>query len=152
MKITLVAVGKIKEKFFVDAIKEYEKRLSRFCNFSVVEVAESLPSKSCQEQIEEENKRLLEKCKGCVVAFDLKGEHLTSEQFADFFDKTMSNGQSEFTFLIGGSNGLGEELRKKVDKKLAFSKLTFPHQLFRVMAVEQIYRALTINAGLPYHK
>jgi len=152
MKINLVAVGKIKDKFFVDAISEYQKRITRFCNLNIIEVAEAPPAKSVTEQILEESNRLQNACKGFVIALDSGGAHLSSEGLAEFLDKQMSKGASEFSFVIGGSNGLGDEIKAKADFILSFSKLTFPHQLFRVMALEQIYRALSINAGLPYHK
>lgn len=152
MKINLVTIGKVKEKFFVDAIKEYEKRLTRFCKFGIVELAEASPKKSIQEQIEEENERLWQKAKGYVVALDSRGKQLKSEEFAKFFDEQSLKGQSEFSILIGGSNGLGEQLKSKCDFVMSFSKMTFPHQLFRILVVEQIYRAMTINANLPYHK
>lgn len=152
MKINLVAVGKIKEKYFSQAVAEYQKRISRFCELSIIEVAEAQPSKSDQEQVRDESARLQGKAKGFVVAFDGGGTELTSNELAGLLDRQMSNGCNEFTFLIGGSNGLNDELKTHADFVLSFGKPTFPHQLFRVMAVEQIYRALAINAGLPYHK
>lgn len=152
MKINLLAVGKIKENFFSQAILEYQKRISRFCNLNIVEVAEAPPSKSVTEQVHEESAKLQNLAKGFVIALDSRGQLLTSENFAELLDKQMSQGSSEFTILIGGSNGLSDELKDRADFVLSFSKMTFPHQLFRVMVIEQIYRALSINAGLPYHK
>ncbi len=152
MKINIVCVGKIKEKFFTDAILEYSKRLSRFCTLNIIEVDEASKISNLDKKSEAEGKLLLEKCSGVIVALDGKGKELSSPALADFLKQVSLDGKSEISFVIGGSNGLSEEVLKKASLVLSFGKLTFPHQLFRVVLTEQIYRAFTINAGLPYHK
>lgn len=148
-KIRIVAVGSIKEKFFTDAIAEYKKRLSRFCEFEIIEVPEkaNLPQ---SQKIVEESKLLLEKCKGKLILFDRAGSDTSSEQLATLLKANQE--EPLLTFVIGGSNGVSENLKKAAYKTIKFGNLTFPHQLFRVVAVEQIYRAETINNNLPYHK
>jgi len=152
MKINIVAVGKIKEKHFAQAVSEYIKRLARFCTVNITEVAEAAPSKSVHEQIADEGARILQNMSGFTVALDKDGESLSSERLAAFFDKKATDGQSAFTFVIGGSNGLCQSVKSRADIIVSFGAMTFPHRLFRVMLLEQIYRALSINAGLPYHK
>ncbi len=152
MKINLIAIGKIKEDYFSNAVKEYAKRISRFADFSVVEIPDAPQSKSAEEQSRIEGEKLLEKAKGYIILLDGRGKELSSEELASLIDKKCIDGECEFSFLIGGSHGHNDETRKKADFILSFGKMTFPHQMFRVMASEQIYRALTINAGLPYHK
>lgn len=152
MKINIIAIGKIKEKYFVDAINEYVKRASRYADVKVVELADAPPSKSLEEQRKIESDLLLGKAKGYIVAMDMRGKELSSEGLAELVKSKCTLGESEFSFLIGGSHGHTEELRQKADMLLSFGKNTFPHQLFRVMLSEQIYRALCINAGTPYHK
>lgn len=144
MKIMLLAVGKLKEKYLTDAVNEYLKRLSRFC---VVEVCE-LPEGS----ITAEGEAALKKIKGLCVLFDIRGEQVSSTEFAEFFVSSLVNGKSEFTFIIGGSDGVSPEVKRRADKMISFGNVTYPHQLMRVIALEQIYRAMTINSGLPYHK
>ncbi len=152
MKINIVAIGKIKEKYFSDAIAEYVKRCSRYADVKVIELPDAPPSKSAEEQKYIESNLLLSKAKGYVIAMDMRGKQLTSEGFADLIKTKCADGVSEFSFLIGGSHGHTDELRAKADMILSFSQGTFPHQLFRVMLCEQVYRALSINAGTPYHK
>lgn len=152
MKINIIAIGKIKEKYFADAINEYVKRASRYADVKVVELADAPPSKSPEEQRKIESDLLLGKAKGYIVAMDMRGKELSSEGLAELIKSKCTLGESEFSFLIGGSHGHTEELRQKADMLLSFGKNTFPHQLFRVMLSEQIYRALCINAGTPYHK
>lgn len=152
IKINVIAVGKIKEKFFADAVCEYEKRIRRFADFKITEIADAPPSKSASEQKSVESGRLLEKAKGFVIAMDGGGKELSSVQLASLIDEKCTEGVSEISFLIGGSYGHSDELLKRADAVLSFGKLTYPHQLFRVMLCEQIYRALTINAGTPYNK
>lgn len=152
MKINIVCVGKIKEKFFTDAISEYAKRLSRFCSFNIVEVDEAAKIENLEKKSEIEGKLLLEKCSGIIVALDGKGKMLSSPELATFIKETTVMGASEISFVIGGSNGLSDDVIKSAKLVLSFGKITFPHQLFRVVLSEQIYRAFTINAGLPYHK
>lgn len=152
MKINVVAIGKIKESYFSQAIEEYLKRCSRFAKVSVTEVPEAPPSKSPDEQKRIESEALLMRARGTLVALDMRGDLLSSEDIASFIDGEGTSGVSEITFVIGGSHGLTEEVKRRAKLVLSFGRVTFAHQLFRVMLLEQIYRALTINAGLPYHK
>ena len=152
MKINVFAIGKIKEKYFVDAIAEYSKRLSRYADFKVVELPDAPPAKTADEQRKFESDELLAKAKGFVIALDPRGKELSSEDFATLLSTKCTEGHSEFSLLIGGSHGHTDDLRAKADLVLSFGKPTFPHQLFRVMTCEQIYRALTIINGTPYHK
>lgn len=152
MKINIIAVGKIKESYLEDAINEYKKRISRFADFKVIEVQEAPQSKSAKEQQIIESKALYDKATGFIIALDPKGKKLSSEGLAEFVSTKCTEGKSEYSFLIGGSYGLSDEIKDKVDYKLSFSDLTFPHQLFRAMLSEQIYRMLTIINNVPYHK
>lgn len=152
MKVNIVAVGKIKEKFFTDAIGEYAKRLSKFCDFKIIEVNEATNYKNLTEKSEIEGELLLSKAKGCIVSLDGKGKLYSSENLADFINDNMINGISEISFIIGGSNGLSDKVRNQSKAVISFGKITFPHQLFRVVLSEQIYRAFTIINGMPYHK
>ena len=152
MKVNIVCVGKIKEKFFTDAILEYQKRLSRFCTFNIVEVDEASAVTNLEKKSELEGERLLAKCKGVIVALDGAGKMLSSPEIADFIKQKEISGSSEMSFVIGGSNGLSKQVLEKAVLKLSFGKITFPHQLFRVVLAEQIYRAFTILNNMPYHK
>lgn len=152
MKINIVCVGKIKEKFFTDAIAEYRKRLSRFCTFNIIEVDESSKIENLEKKSEAEGVLLLSKCSGVIVALDGRGKMLSSPEIAEFIKKKEVSGTSEISFVIGGSNGLSPAVISKADLVLSFGNITFPHQLFRVVLTEQIYRAFTILSGLPYHK
>lgn len=152
MKINIVAIGKIKEKFFADAIDEYAKRCSRYGDVRIVELPEAPQGKSPDEQRRIESAQLLDKAKGYIVLTDARGEQLSSEGLAAFIADKAVDGVKEISFLIGGSFGHTDELRSRADMMISFGKITYPHQLFRVVLTEQIYRAFTINAGLPYHK
>lgn len=152
MEVNIVAVGKIKEKFFADAISEYQKRLSAFCKFSIIEVPELSSQKNILKKTEEEGKLILQKCSGVLVCTEISGEAFSSEDLAEFIADKQTSGLSKITFVIGGSNGLSKEVLSKADLKLSFGKITFPHQLFRVVLVEQIYRAFSIICKMPYHK
>ncbi len=159
MKITLVTVGKIKERYFEDAVKEYQKRLSRYCRLEILQVAdEKTPdgaSEAVERQIKEkEGQRILDNIRdgAFVVALAIEGEMLSSEQLAEKIDKLGIRGVSHIVFVIGGSLGLSEAVMKRADYALSFSKMTFPHQLMRVVLLEQIYRSYRIIAGEPYHK
>lgn len=152
MKINIIAIGKIKEKYFSDAVSEYVKRCSRYADVKVFELADAPQGKSAQEQQKIESAALLSKAKGYIIAMDIRGEQASSEDIAKLIQTKCSDGIGEFSFLIGGSHGHSDGLRMKADMLLSFGKNTFPHQLFRVMLSEQIYRALTIIAGTPYHK
>lgn len=159
MNITLVTVGKIKEKYLKEAIDEYTKRLSRYCKVEIIELPdEKTPDNASEKeeiQIKErEGRNILSKIKdnAYVVAMDLKGKHVTSEEFAQFIDTLGVEGNSNLVFIIGGSLGLSQDVIKRANYKICFSKMTFPHQLFRVMLLEQIYRGYRIIKGEPYHK
>ena len=157
--IKILCVGKIKEKFYRDAIAEYEKRLSRYCKLSVIEVAdEKTPDKSSEaeeQQIKEkEATRLMAHIRDndYVIALAIDGKNLSSEELAETINKLGVRGVSNITFVIGGSLGLSDEVLSRADYKLSFSKMTFPHQLMRLILLEQVYRAYRINNGEPYHK
>ena len=152
MKINIVCVGKIKEKFFTDAINEYLKRISRFADLKIIEVDEASKLSNLEQKSKVEGEKLLQKCSGVIVALDGGGKLLSSTEIADYIHKKEVQGESTISFVIGGSNGLSKELLSRADLILSFGKITFPHQLFRVVLTEQIYRALTIIEGLPYHK
>ncbi len=159
MNIKIITVGKLKEKYLKDAIAEYAKRLTRYCKLEVVELADEKTSENASQKEEDmvkdkEGKNILQKIKDneYVIALDLKGKHITSEEFAEFISEKAVMGQPNITFVIGGSLGISQEVLARADYKLCFSKMTFPHQLFRVMLFEQIYRAFRIINGEPYHK
>ena len=159
MKVTLITVGKIKEKFFQDAIAEYSKRLSRYCKLEIVQVAdEKTPdgaSEAVETQIKEkEGERILSNIKdgSFVVALAINGNMLDSEELAAKIEKWGVSGISQIVFIIGGSLGLSNQVLARADYKLSFSKMTFPHQLMRVILLEQIYRSYRIIQGEPYHK
>lgn len=152
MKINIVAVGKIKDDFLKAAVEEYKKRISRFAEISVIELPEAPPSKTEAEQIAFESSEIFPKLKGVIIATDIDGKQLSSKDFSSFIESKCVSGESEFTFVIGGSYGLDDKIKNSAALRLSFSKMTFPHQLFRVMLCEQIYRALTIKNNLPYHK
>lgn len=152
MKINIVCIGKIKEKYFADAVDEYVKRCGRYADVKVIEVPDAPQSKSAQEQQKIESDALLSKAKGFLIAMDMRGEQFKSEAFAKIIETKCADGISEFSFLIGGSHGHSEQLKQRADMLLSFGVATFPHQLFRVMLAEQIYRTLSIIAGTPYHK
>lgn len=159
MKITLLTVGKVKEKYFTAAIAEYVKRLSRYCKLEILEVSdEKTPDKAPEavnRQIKEkEGERILAQIKedAYVIALAIEGKTLSSEQLAEKIHQLTVNGKSHLVFVIGGSLGLSEAVLKRADYSLSFSSMTFPHQLMRVILLEQIYRAFKINTGEPYHK
>lgn len=159
MKITVITVGKIKEKYLKDAIAEYSKRLSKYCKLEIVEVADEKTPDNASETVEnqiraKEGERILKYVKddAYVITLEIKGRQVTSEELADKIDTFGIQGTSHITFIIGGSIGLGEEVLARSDYALSFSKMTFPHQLMRVILLEQIYRSYRIIHGEPYHK
>lgn len=159
MKITLITVGKIKEKYFTDAILEYAKRLSRYCKLDIIEVAdEKTPdgaSEAVEDQIKEkEGERILGKLPegAYIVVLAIEGQMLDSQELAEKMEKWNVNGVSHVVFVIGGSLGLSKKVLERADFKLSFSKMTFPHQLMRVILLEQIYRSFRIRNHEPYHK
>ncbi len=161
MTVNIVCLGKLKEAYWRDACAEYAKRLSRFTKLAVYELAEErLPDNAspAQEQavIDAESAALLKKIdslpEGCVIALDVGGKQLSSEELAGYIDKVKLSGKAQVTFVIGGSLGYNDSVRERADLKLSFSAFTFPHQLMRVVLLEQIYRAFKISAGEKYHK
>ena len=159
MKITILCVGKVKEKFYRDAIGEYQKRLSRYCKLEIVEVTdEKTPdgaSETVENQIKEkEGKRILSKIReeDYVIALAIDGKMQDSVELSKNIQQLGVRGKSSIVFVIGGSLGLSKEVLKRADEKLSFSKMTFPHQLMRVILLEQVYRSYRIMNGEPYHK
>ncbi|MDD6485147.1 MAG: 23S rRNA (pseudouridine(1915)-N(3))-methyltransferase RlmH [Clostridiales bacterium] len=158
MKITIIGVGKIKEKYFTAAIAEYAKRLSRFTSFEIIEVPdEKIPDnaskKECEQIKEREGEKILSKIKSgaYVTALCIEGSELSSEELAArLLDIQMR--ASSLVFIIGGSLGLSDKVKSRADLRLSFGKMTLPHQLMRVVLCEQIYRAFKINANESYHK
>ena len=154
LKVNLVCVGKVKEKYFADGIAEYAKRLKRFCDFNITEVSEQTAKESSgiSAVIDAEGKTVAAKLRGAVYVAAVEGERFSSEKLAKEIKNCADNGQGVITFVIGGSFGLSDEVKKRADKLISFSDMTFPHTLFRLMLTEQIYRAFCIIAGTPYHK
>ena len=159
MNIKIVCVGKLKEKYFKDAIAEYQKRLSRFAKVQLVEVAdEKAPEKFSQAEQdnvkEVEGQRILNKIKDKEYVFvtAIKGKQRSSEEFARELKDLATYGHSDLTFVIGGSLGTSPAVNQRANDLLSFGKLTLPHQLMRVVLIEQIYRGFMINSGSPYHK
>lgn len=159
MKITCVVVGKIKEKYFTDAIKEYSKRLSRYCKLEIVELAdEKTPDgASAAEELairEKEGERILKALKddAYVIALAIEGKMLDSVELSRKIESLGVGGVSHIAFVIGGSLGLAPAVMKRADYALSFSRMTFPHQLMRVVLLEQLYRSYRIMKNEPYHK
>ena len=153
MNINIVCIGKIKESFYRDAICEYAKRLTRFCKFNIIELQESrLEGNDINKVQINEGRSIIPKLKGYIIVLDLGGNMLSSTELANKIDSLQSGGVSEITFVIGGSYGLSEEVKCKADLTLCFGKMTYPHQLMRVILTEQIYRAYMINSNSEYHK
>ena len=159
MKITVIAVGKIKERFFEEAIAEYSKRLSRYCKLEIIQVAdEKTPdraSEAAERQIKDkEGERILSHAKDSayVIALAIEGKMLDSEALAEKISSLGLMGESHIQFVIGGSPGLSKKVMDRADFALSFSNMTFPHQLMRVVLLEQIYRSFRIIEGAPYHK
>ena len=159
MKITLITVGKIKEKFFNDAISEYSKRLSRYCKLNIIEVPDEKTPDKASEALEEqikakEGERILSKLSddAYTIVLAIDGKNLDSVELAEKIEKLGINGVSHIQFIIGGSLGLHSSVMQKADFKLSFSRMTFPHQLMRVILLEQIYRSYRIISKEPYHK
>lgn len=150
MKINIVCVGTLKEKFYINAIEEYSKRLSRFVSLKIIELPQCKID-DINQTLKFEEQKILDALEGYIVLMDIGGKQMTSPELA----KTIKNieiSNSTITFIIGGSFGVSQNVRDRANMRLSFSSLTFPHQLFRVMLLEQIYRAYTINNNMPYHK
>ncbi len=159
MKITIIAVGKLKEKYLKDAISEYSKRLSAYCRFQIIEVADEKTPEQAGDAAEsavreKEGSRILKHIKEdmYVITMEIGGRQLSSEELAEKIGSLGIQGKGSLAFVIGGSIGLGQNVLTRSDYALSFSKLTFPHQLMRVILSEQIYRSFKILKGEPYHK
>lgn len=159
MNITIIGVGKVKESFMVKAIDEYVKRLSRYCKLNIIEVSdEKAPENLSEKEMEQvkgaEGENILKHVREgmYVIALDIQGKMLSSEELADKMEQLGLQGNSSVAFIIGGSLGLSNDVRKRADFRLSFSPMTFPHQLMRVILLEQIYRGFRIMKNEPYHK
>ncbi len=159
MNITMISVGRIKEKYLKSGIAEYNKRLSRYCKLSFIEVTdEKAPENLSEVEMEnvknKEGEGILKNIKdgAYVIALDIKGKMISSEELAEKLNTLGIQGKSNIVFIIGGSLGLSKEILKRADFKLSFSPMTFPHQLMKVILLEQVYRGFRINRGEPYHK
>ena len=160
MKIKIIGVGKIKEKFYKEAIDEYTKRMGAYNKIEIIEVPdeqapENLSDKEIEQVKEKEGEKILAKIGDTdyLVSLEILGKQMDSEGFAEFIKTEMAEGFGrDLVFVIGGSNGLSKEVSQRAKQKLSFSKMTFPHQLMRVILMEQIYRAYRIINGHPYHK
>ena len=155
IRINLICIGDIKEKYLKDAIQEYSKRISRFATLKIIELKENVASSSNKNDINNTLKKdaeeILKHTKGHIICLDVLGKLLSSEEFATKIQKT-SLISSEISFIIGASNGLHETVKEISNDKISFSKMTFPHQLMRVIFLEQLYRAFTIINNISYHK
>lgn len=159
MKITLICVGKLKEKYLTQGVAEYAKRLGRYCNLEIIELADEKTPENASDAMEDiikkkEGERILKALRddSYCIALAIEGEMLSSEKLADKIDALGVSGVSHISLIIGGSLGLSDEVLKKADYKLSFSKMTFPHQLMRMILLEQIYRSYRIINHQPYHK
>lgn len=159
MQIDIIAPGRVKEQYLRDAIDEYSKRLSRYCKLSIIEVADEKTPEHASEGVErqikaKEGERIAKHLRdgAFLIALAIDGKQLSSEEFAAKIEDWGLHGVSHIQLVIGGSIGLDDAILRRANFKLSFSKMTFPHQLMRVILLEQIYRAYKINAGEPYHK
>ena len=159
MNISVISVGKLKEKYLKLGIEEFSKRLSKYCKLDLIELEdekcpENLSEKDMEIVKNKEGQRILSKIKNnsYVIALAIDGKNLSSEELADTISKLAVRGNSHITFIIGGSLGLSDEVLKRADYKLSFSNMTFPHQLMKLILLEQVYRAFRINNNEPYHK
>ncbi|VPG43426.1 rRNA large subunit methyltransferase [Streptococcus pneumoniae] len=159
MKIKVVTVGKLKEKYLKDGIEEYSKRISRFAKFEMIELSdEKTPDKASESEnqkiLEIEGQRILSKIadRDFVIVLAIEGKTFFSEEFSKQLEETSIKGFSTLTFIIGGSLGLSSSVKNRANLSVSFGRLTLPHQLMRLVLVEQIYRAFTIQQGFPYHK
>lgn len=154
--INIIAVGKVNADYFREAINEYLKRLTALTKIKIIEISESkLNSDSTKDILKvmnEEGIAILEKAKGVIIALDIQGSEITSVELSNLIKNKQVEGASEISFIIGGSNGLSEEVLRKADYRISFGRLTYPHQLMRVILIEQIYRAFTILSNIKYHK
>lgn len=151
LKINILCVGNLKDKFFIEASGEYIKRLSRFCVCNIKELKEYTNLNNIEQIKQAEGQEIINNIKGYVILLDVKGMLISSEDLAAKIEN-ISQQNSEITFVIGGSYGVSEEVKQKANQIISVSKMTFPHRLFRVMLLEQIYRAFTIINNISYHK
>lgn len=159
ISITIICIGKLKEKYLRDACEEYKKRLTAYCRLNVIELAaeklsDNPSEKEIKNALDEEAKRILSKIpeNARVYSMCIEGKQLTSVQLSEKIENEAVSGISHIVFVIGGSFGLSDKIKEKSDVRLSMSKMTFPHQLARVMLLEQIYRSIQISAGTKYHK
>lgn len=157
MKIKIVCLGKLKENYLIDGINEYSKRISRFSKIEIIELPDEKipdsPSKAqCDAVLKAEGEKIKKHLEGFIVALCIEGKNLSSEELAEKLSTVTLNGDSTISFIIGGSLGIDDSIKNTADLKLSFSKMTFPHQLMRLILTEQIYRAFKINANETYHK
>ncbi|MCY9445181.1 23S rRNA (pseudouridine(1915)-N(3))-methyltransferase RlmH [Bacillus haynesii] len=159
MNISIVAIGKLKEKYLKQGIDEYIKRLSAYAKVDIIELPDEKAPENLSDQDmkivkDKEGERILSKISpdAHVIALAIEGKMKSSEELADNMDKLATYGKSKVTFVIGGSLGLSDAVLRRADEKLSFSRMTFPHQLMRLILLEQVYRAFRINRGEPYHK
>ena len=152
LKLRIVAVGDIKERFYREAVAEYIKRLGRWAKAEIVEVSEASHVTDPDKKRTLEGEEILRKVKGKCILADVKGERVKSEDVAALLRDSALAGDSELTFIIGGSNGVSPAVKTRADRIVSFGDITLPHQLFRVVLLEQLYRAETILSGTPYHK
>lgn len=160
IKINIICIGKIKEKYFIDAIGEYSKRLTAYCKYNIIELSEerirsNTPNQShIAEVLDAEGKRILQKIGSgdYVIAMCIEGRLMSSEELSKVIDNASISGKSTINFIIGGSYGLSDEVKSRANLKLSMSKMTFPHQMARMILSEQIYRAFEISTNGKYHK
>lgn len=159
INVNIICVGKLKEKYLTEAVKEYSKRLSAFCKLNIIELDETkLPDKAGEGEIantlKSESEKILAKIgrDAFVIAMCIEGKMYSSEELSKLFDRVSVEGKSRIDIVIGSSFGLSDEVKKRADLRLSVSPMTFPHQLFRVMILEQVYRAFQISTGGKYHK
>lgn len=151
ININIVCVGNLKEKFWVDASNEYQKRLSKFCKLKVIEIAEQNKYDDIQKIKNAEGDDILKHIHGTTFLLDIQGKERTSEEFSALLTKTALS-SSEITFVIGGSYGVSDSVKKAIQNKISFGKATYPHNLARIILLEQVYRAFMIESGAKYHK
>ena len=150
-KIELICVGKIKEPYLKEAIAEYQKRLTRFCNLSIIELKDE--GYNIAVATAKESAAIATKISNDVsILLDIEGEQITSKALASYIDKAFTNGATKVQFIIGGSHGVDSAIKNAATKKISFGRITYPHQLIRVVCLEQIYRSMCILANVPYHK
>lgn len=159
LNVNIICVGKLKEKFLTEAVKEYSKRLSAFCKLSVTELDETklfdkASDSDIKNALKSESEKILAKVgkDSYIIAMCIEGKMMSSEKLSELFDRVSIEGKSRIDIIIGSSFGLSDEVKKRADLKLSVSPMTFPHQLFRVMLLEQVYRAFQISTGGKYHK